>query len=80
MKLQRAEFLRSIGRRDVARRIETPRNREPVTIEQQIAAVDLDIELAADADQRRIWRAVAKTLRAAARAARDDAASTAREI
>jgi hypothetical protein len=79
VKLQRAEFLRSIGRRDVARRIETPRNREPVTIEQQIAAVALEIELAADADQRRIWRAVAKTLRGVARAARDGAASTGRE-
>jgi len=70
MKLQRAEFLRSIGRREVARRIETPRNRQPVTIEQQIAAVDLEIELAADADQRRIWRAVAKTLRGVARRSR----------
>jgi hypothetical protein len=79
MKLQRAEFLRSIGRRDVARRIETPRNREPVTIEQQIAAVDLEVELAVDADFRRLWKAVAKTLRAAARAARNDAASTGRE-
>jgi len=79
MKLRRAEFLRSIGRRDVARRIETPRNREPVMIEQQFAAVDLEVELAADADQRRVWRAVAKTLRAAARAARNDAASTGRE-
>ena len=79
MKLKRAEFLRSIGRRDVARRIETPRNREPVTIEQQIAAVALEIELAADTDQQRVWRAVAKTLRTTARAARDDAASTGRE-
>jgi hypothetical protein len=59
MRLPRAEFLRSIGRRDVARRIETPRNCEPVTIEQQIATVDLEVELAADADQRRVWRAVA---------------------
>ena len=79
MKLKRAEFLRSIGRRDVARRIETPRSRAPISIEQQIAAVDLEIELAADADQRRVWRAVAKTLRAAARAARNDAASAGRE-
>ena len=79
MKLKRAEFLRSIGRRDVARRIETPQNREPVTLDQQIAAVTLEIELAADADQRRVWRAVAKTLRAAARAARNDAASAGRE-
>jgi len=68
VKLQRAEVLRSIGRRDVAKRIETPRSRALVTIEQQIAAVDLEIELAADADQRRLWRAVAKTLRGVARA------------
>ncbi len=67
MKLQRAEFLRSIGRPDVARRIETPRSRALVTIEQQIAAVALEIELAADAGQRRIWRAVAKTLRGVVR-------------
>ena len=66
MKYERAEFFRSIGRPDVAKRIETPRNRGPVTIEQQIDFVDLEVELAADADQRRIWRAVAKTLRRAA--------------
>ena len=79
MRLQRGDSLRSIGRGDVARQIETPRNRAPITIEQQIAAVDLEVELTADADQQRVWRAVAKTLRAAARAARDDAASTGRE-
>ena len=67
MKLQRAEFLRSIGRADVANRIETPGRREPVAIDQQISAVALEIELAADADQRRIWQAVAKTLRGVAR-------------
>ena len=67
MKLQRAEFLRSIGRPVVAKRIETPRSLALVTLEQQIAAVALEIELAADADQRRIWRAVAKTLRGVAR-------------
>jgi hypothetical protein len=67
MKLQRAEFLRSIGRRDIARRIETPRSPAPISLEQQIAAVELEIDLAADADQRRVWRAVAKTLRSIAR-------------
>jgi hypothetical protein len=70
MNLQRAEFLRSIGRRDIARGIETPRSPAPISLEQQIAAVDLEIELAADANQRRIWRAVAKTLRGVARRSR----------
>jgi len=79
MKLQRTEFLRSVGRPDVAKRIEAPQNRGPVTLRQQIAAVALEIELAADADQRRVWRAVAKTLRAAAWAARNDAACIGRE-
>ena len=67
MRLQRGEFLRSIGRRDVAKRIETPTKKSIVTIEQQIDAVELEVELAVNADARRIWKAVAKTLRSAAR-------------
>jgi hypothetical protein len=70
VRLQRGDFLRSVGRPDVARRIETPTNPTPVTIQQQIDAVDLEVELAMNADLRRLWKAVAKTLRAAARAAK----------
>jgi hypothetical protein len=70
VRLKRGDFLSSVGRSDVARRIETPTNQAPVTIEQQIATVDLEVELAMNADLRRLWRAVAKTLRSAARAAK----------
>lgn len=67
MRLQRGEFLRSIGRDDVARQIETPRSRAPITMEQQIDAVELEVELAVNADVRRVWKAVLRTLRRFAR-------------
>ena len=83
MRLQRGDLLRSIGCNDVARRIETPTKKAPVTIEQQIDAVELEVELAVNADAKQVWKAVAKTLQAAARAsrrvARDNSASTGRE-
>ena len=63
MRLQRGDYLRAIGRGDVAKQIETPRNRAPITIEQQIEAVELEVELAVNADARRVWKAVLKTLR-----------------
>jgi hypothetical protein len=66
MRLQRGDFLRSIGRGNVAKRIETPRSRAPITIEQQIDAVELEVELAVNADARRVWKAVARTLRGVA--------------
>ena len=73
MTLYRADFLRSIGRPDVARRIETPENRAPITMEQKVAAVELEVELAVNADARRVWKAVARTLRNTVRAKRNAA-------
>ena len=65
--LFRAECLRAVGMHRLARKVETPTQRGPVALEEQIAAVDLEVELASSADQRRVWRAVAKTLRGGAR-------------
>ena len=70
VRLRRGDFLRAVGRPDLARRIETPTSQAPVTIEQQLDAIELEVELAANADERRVWTAVARTLQAAARGRR----------
>ena len=67
MRLQRGDYLRAIGRGDVAKQIETPRNRAQISLEQQIDTVELEVELSVNADARRVWNAVLKTLRSAGR-------------
>lgn len=67
MRLKRGDYLRGLGRLVVAGRIETPTSQAPVTLEQQLDAVALEVELAMNADARRVWTAVARTLRAVAR-------------
>lgn len=68
--LFRAECLSAVGMHRLARRVETLTQRGRVTLDEQIVAVDLEVELASSAGQRRVWRAVVKTLRAVARRSR----------